>query len=365
MISLLTRIAGHLRGGRYVNEASVREGIVVPILRELGWNPSDPDHLKPEHHSDAGFADYVLFGRGRNVAVVIEVKAVGRALLGDRQLFRYCFELGAPLAILTDGRTWDFYFPSGQGSIEERRVYSLVIDERAPQESERIFERYLARDRIVDRSAIANVRDDFDKALSQREAVAILPESWAELVGEADDRLLELVQDKAEAKSGYRPEAGDVLGFLQAFRMPEAPMNRRAATSVTASTRTTEQPLPSTTATEPSERAITWRLFGKRGSSPFASKALVEILREIAASDPSKLPHLADMVRSPKRNHIARSPLEVVPERPDLARAEEISPGWYVGLNIANRDKAMILRAACDVYGLSMPGDLEVRFPNA
>jgi hypothetical protein len=106
-------------------------------------------------------------------------------------------------------------------------------------------------------------------------------------------------------------------------------------------------------------------LFGDERSAPNASVALTQVLTEIAAKDPSKLALVSDEVRTARRNHIARTPKEINPGRPDLARAAEIAPGWLVGLNIANRDKMMIIRAACKVYGISIPADLNIVLPNA
>lgn len=86
MIGLITAIRDRLRAGAYTNEAAVREGIIVPVLRELGWDTNDPDQVSPEYPNEGGFADYGLFNRPGRMAVVIEAKAVGRSLDGDKQL---------------------------------------------------------------------------------------------------------------------------------------------------------------------------------------------------------------------------------------------------------------------------------------
>ena len=36
-----------------------------------------------------------------------------------------------------------------------------------------------------------------------------------------------------------------------------------------------------------------------------------------------------------------------------------------IGCNIANREKMMIIRAACRIYGVAIPGDLKIELPNA
>ncbi|HEX2795062.1 MAG TPA: hypothetical protein VHN58_11600, partial [Croceicoccus sp.] len=175
MIDLLRAIVARLQTRSYSNEAAVREGVVVPILRELGWNTHDPDEVRPEYPNPAGRVDYALLRQGGRPAVLVEVKAVGRSLEGDRQLFGYCFEEGVPLAVLTDGRSWNFYLPAGIGRIDERRVHSLQLTDRTAEESEAVLVRYLARERILDRSAFAAAREDHDKAINSREAKMTLP----------------------------------------------------------------------------------------------------------------------------------------------------------------------------------------------
>jgi hypothetical protein len=43
----------------------------------------------------------------------------------------------------------------------------------------------------------------------------------------------------------------------------------------------------------------------------------------------------------------------------------EIVPGWWLGTNIANRDKERLAKIACEVAGLKFGKDLVIEFPNA
>ncbi len=124
---LLNRIKSRLAEGAYPNEASVSHGIVAPILRALGWDDSDPEQVMPEYSSGGRRVDFALCGTSRRPTFFIEVKGVGRALEGDRQLFEYAFHEGIPLCLLTDGRDWSFYLPGGQGSYDERRAIETSL----------------------------------------------------------------------------------------------------------------------------------------------------------------------------------------------------------------------------------------------
>lgn len=45
--------------------------------------------------------------------------------------------------------------------------------------------------------------------------------------------------------------------------------------------------------------------------------------------------------------------------------AQALAPGWFVNTNISNKQKATILRAACEAAGLVLGRDLQIELPNA
>jgi predicted type IV restriction endonuclease len=194
-----------------------------------------------------------------------------------------------------------------------------------------------------------------------------LPRAWADLVSEAEELLLDIIVDKAEALSGYKPAQSDVLAFLRRLKPSDslAPTSIKSATAAVSSV-STHVPAR-TTQSATADRSVTFTAFGQSYSCPTASAALVESLRLIVARDPARIDRLAQAVggRKRSRNLIARTVAEINPPRPDLARAEEIGPGWLVGLNISNREKMAILRAACEVFEVRMPEDLEIHLPHS
>jgi hypothetical protein len=373
VLTLIERIRERLAQSAYPNEAAISHGVVTPILNALGWDSADPTQLAPEYPiPQRGRVDFALFGLGHTPAVFIEVKGIGRAFEGDRQLFEYAFHKGVPLCVLTDGREWSFYVPSGQGSYEDRRVYKLHLDDREPEECQRIFTRYLARDRVRDRSAFEDAQRDYRDAAGRREAATALPRAWEDLLTNPEDLLLDIVSDKAEALCGFKPAASDVISFLRRLKPAEAATNQphaRQRSTRPAPAVNETAPAPVSTVSGglpmPVDRSVSATIFGQQRSFPTASVALVEILRVIAERDPDRIADLATSVRGRTRNLIARTVNEINPARPDLARAAEFAPGWLVGLNISNREKMGILRTASQHFGVRIPEDLELVLPNA
>lgn len=361
MQNLIDRVRERLAAGAYVNEAAVSHGILMPVLHQLGWDGSDPGQVIPEYSSGRGRVDFALCSSPGRAAVFIEVKGVGRSVEGDRQLFEYAFHEGVPLCLLTDGRDWSFYLPSGQGSYDDRRLYRLQIDDRSSSEAERILTRYLERARVKSGQAIEDATRDYRNAAAKRDAARSIPQAWRDLVSEGEDLLTELVADKAEALCGFRPANEAVAAFLNSLTLPATtsivPLSKRP---LTAARRIPDHPNPDTAALS----GLRYRIFGDERVAPNAARAFLDVLRTIVERAPDRLPELAQAARGRSRNHIARTVSEIYPARPDLARAEEIAPGWLVGLNIANREKARIVQAAVDVFDLTPGQDVEISFPN-
>lgn len=106
---------------------------------------------------------------------------------------------------------------------------------------------------------------------------------------------------------------------------------------------------------------VSYMLDGETHAASDATEAMINILRDLARYDDDFYPKLAEKVRGRTRNHISRSRSEVYPDRPDLARyVKEVDPGWFIGCNIANREKIRILRAACDVMGIKFDRDIKI-----
>ncbi len=108
--TLQARIAEH-GPALQQSEALTRYALIDPLLRGLGWDTGDPSQVLVEYRSDAGQADYALFGESPKPQVIVEAKKLG-AHLDQKvrlQVTGYCQEEGVPFAVITDGRRWEIY----------------------------------------------------------------------------------------------------------------------------------------------------------------------------------------------------------------------------------------------------------------
>ena len=100
-------------------EDQIKQAIILPILRGLGWNPEDPYEVWPEYFvgSESEKEDFALL-TDKKLKVFIEVKE-GNKQLGschENQLLKYACKCHVEIAILTNGATWWFYRPFDKGS---------------------------------------------------------------------------------------------------------------------------------------------------------------------------------------------------------------------------------------------------------
>lgn len=355
MEELLQRIRDGLARGAYPNERAVSTSIVIPVLRALGWDDSDPEQVLPEHASGRGRVDYALRCPPRPPVAFIEVKGVGRSTDADRQLFEYAFHEGVPLAILTDGKEWSFYLPAEQGSYEDRRVYQLVFGERDPSEIEERLRRYLDRDRLASGQAIEAARHDYRNARSRREATDTMPRAWADLLSEPDGLLTDLLLERTEALCGYRPQMEEAERYLRS--RPEAGAEvARAPRAFRNAPITGPAPEPEAGKILAGfDDRLSWRVGDQTGQARNGIEAFANYIEAIFAQYPSRRDHIIAACRTRKRANIAARPEDVYPTRPDLGlkSSRKLSNGLYLGSNLSSGEKSKIAKQVAAAVGLT------------
>ena len=349
-----------LRAGRFQNEAAVSQGIVLRLLGALGWPTYDTQVVCPEYALEGRRVDFALCHPAAKPQVFIEVKQVGQGDGGERQLFEYAFHKGVPLAILTDGREWNFFLPAEAGDYGERRVYKLDLIERDAQESVRRFERYLKYDSVCSGIALTSAREDYKDVARARQIRDALPQAWLKLVEEEDELLLELLADRVESLCGYKPDPDTVASFLAES------IHLRAASSAPAFPKPVAPAPPATPAgraLQSTSFATGFVLQGRFSPCRNARDVLVSVIEALAEHDPSFLDRFVSLPRHGRtRRYIARDRNELYPGRADLVQehSHQLRSGYWLGINISRKQVERIVTTACEVAGLRYGNDLKI-----
>jgi hypothetical protein len=160
------------------NEMAVRDQIVNPILRNLGWNPENPEEVQPNVSTEEGVPDYSLLKNGKKI-LFIEAKKMGvdiekREVI--RQLAKYSFSEGTKYGVLTNGAVWMLIRSFEEGTtLTERIVWKIDLEnEELPAVLRKI-------------TAISKTNIEHIEALVKK--VQILDEIWQSLLDEPEEMI--------------------------------------------------------------------------------------------------------------------------------------------------------------------------------
>lgn len=379
MIEHLTRLKRHIAAGRLTNEAAVRETAVLPVLSVVGWDVFDPEVVAREYPLGTGRVDYALAPRNGVPAIIIEVKRPGGVEHADQQLFQYAFHAGVPLAILTDGREWAFYLPSGHGSYSERRFYKLDLEERSEIDAAEWLNRYLGFENVTSGVFRRYAEEDYQRLRDSRLAIEAIPRAWSAIVRDQESRLFEMIAERAEDICGVRPPPEAIEEFLLSevgdFRQGSAvptPSRFRGSNrtdtkpSTAAPVAASADSLPDLTQRAAARRGPTsYEYDGETFTAPNAITATIALVNRIEHEFPGAIERAAPRVAGRRRRYLAKTP-SLLYDKPEFIEfARKLECGWFIDSNISNGTKVEIVRAVAKAAGIVYGLTANLNFENA
>ena len=197
------------------DEASVKQGVVLRILADLGWNPFDLSEVAPNFAVGGGQVDYCLRIGGQSKAF-IEVEPGGADLSsGETALIGYSLESRVGLAALTNGLDWRFYLPMREGASEDMLFSAIRIASTDENIVADILVNALSKDKVASGSAVNHAKELL--ALRRRAKLVneTLPNAWRSLISAPDDILTGLLADRVKAISNVVPSVPEIQNFLR------------------------------------------------------------------------------------------------------------------------------------------------------
>jgi len=196
------------------DEAHTKQGIVLPLLSKLGWDPFNTEEVVPEYEIKGKRVDYALC-LGSASKVFIEVKKPSEQIEDHQeQLLDYAFKQGVKLAVLTNGRGWWFYLPLTEGSWEQRKFYSVDIFDQEPDDVAARLKSFISREHIESGKAIENAQAVLQDRQNLKTIKDTLLQAWNRIISEQDDSLVELISDTTERLCGHKAPDDTVAKFL-------------------------------------------------------------------------------------------------------------------------------------------------------
>ena len=361
---VLTSAIKRIRSDSLENEAQVKQAVILPILRALDWDDSDPAEFRPEYSVDNGRVDYALLGKTGAPLVFIEAKGIGRVdISGEEQLFGYAVNKGIPFLVLTDGDLWGFYLSMAAGAPAERRFYraELTREERVPEYA-RFLRKHLQKSRVVSGDARRAAEHLLESNQDREKAREAIPGVWRSLLERPDDRLRDLLMEQVASECGTMPEQDDVESFLKACLsdgVPEVPDAPAPATNP----RPRKSPPGPQPATSRGSAKITGFIFENRTVETGAAyRTLAEVLKEFHRRDPQFMERFAAKTSTRRRQLVARNREDLYPYSPDLAEkmSLDLENGWWLGHNLNADTIRRRIKTACEIAGVKFGSELKL-----
>lgn len=354
LISTIDDLKQLIAGRSFRSEAEISRGVVSRVLNELEWPVFDVQVVAPEFKIGTRKVDYALCHPPGRPSVLLEVKDLGKADgRGEKQLFEYCFHQGVPIAVLTDGRTWSFFFPAGQGTYEERRFARIDLIRDDPEDSARTLTDYLRADDVRSGQARKRAQHDYEAARLEREAASTYASVWKKLLSGPESSLLDLFSEKVQQATGVRPDRTGAAEFIRAQAGIAAGARDRSRK------RRKEKGRDSIDKGQPS--------FTFRGQTE-TFKSAVEVMRavftKLASEDPEFCARFSEQHYGRVRRYVAKTKAQLYPGNPEREKDSYSLPGgWWLATHSSNKDKVNRIKDACQVAGLEFGRDLVISIP--
>lgn len=216
MVSLAD-IRRRLDAGVFTDTDRVTQGIVMPVLNDLGWPVFDPAIVVPGYAIGDRVVDYALLGSQSSPAVILQVEEK-RPLLGEgsRVLPRLHLDRVAMIAV-TNGPEWELYLTGGRLTERAELFHAVDLRKGGIEEVATGLLHYLGCGVVRSGDAARRAAQNRKEAQRRRRAAAAIPTAWNELVSEGSERLLILLASRVEQLCEVRPERDDLLRFLRSL----------------------------------------------------------------------------------------------------------------------------------------------------
>ncbi len=353
-------LAKGIGAGSFRSEAEISQGVIKRVLHELGWPVFNVQVVAPEFKIGTRKVDYALCHPAGKPSVLVEVKDLGKAdNRGQKQLFEYCFHQGVPIAVLTDGREWSFFLPSGQGSYDERRFAHLDLIDDDSNYSAEICEKYLNFDRVKSGEARRRAERDYEAARRQKEVASNYASVWGQLLAGPDPLLLDLFSEEVGNETGVRPEPESAARFIR--RQARAGVASQDKSKRKRTTRREVAPIPAPGGSD-DPPSLTFR--GEIETFKTGAEVLVAVFEKLASLDPDFCRRYSEQHRGKVRRYVAKSRDLLYPGRHRPASASHRLPGgWWLATHCSNPGKVRRIMKACEVAGFKFGRDVIVHIP--
>lgn len=330
------------------NEETAKVQILVPILRDLGWDPFGPEvrwEYSVGETKSGGRVDIALTADGRTRAL-IEAKAPGANLDHHvKQVLGYAFEDGVDICVLSDGLQWRLYLPREKGPPRERVFADLSIDEDPVDRLDDDLNTFLGREQLLTGHAETRAKQVRRARLDAARLEQEMPRIWQRLVDDADEQLVELVTQRVYDEVSLRPQREQVIALMRGIPIPTP-----SSSSPAPAPAEPQEPAPS----PPSPTAI--MLWGERHPIQLHSDILMTVVEELYKRHADSFDQTVEPLKYQEWQWVSRDPERVGSKNP-----KQTPSGYFVNVHMTAKRHRLRWNRLLEAFGYS-ESDLQLLY---
>ena len=228
LVKALRNIQKQIENKELENQAETNlKRYIWRILTELSW-PGKGKDMRDEYSLSIGDRPDLALFRPNNeeLLVLIELKTSGLTRLkkSKEQVKRYYSNSAVPLVVLTDVKTWMFYYKG-------KLAFEIGFSSQTPEQLSKELKKFLRQDNVYKGDAYRYAAGKLDEKDNLAKARKEIPAAWREIVKESNPlrkRLINELRERAGHALGVQDllEA-DIVVFLQSLESRNKSKNTR------------------------------------------------------------------------------------------------------------------------------------------
>ena len=228
----LRDLAGGSEQASFATRRGIVDGILLPLLRHLGWDVDDTNVVAHGFATPAGLVDFGLCHPPGDPGILVRIGAVPEStpVSEDDHPFADCSIRALQLAISEDGRSWGLHFPAGRGSIRNRRFARFDIVDDATEDVAEVLDTHLSFHAAKSGEAFREAERNYRDGRFPAEAHGAWRRSLAGR--EVLRRFLREMEEATGVPADRRRAVRFVRGHLGGVRWPADPPDPRPARRV-------------------------------------------------------------------------------------------------------------------------------------
>ncbi|MBU1699803.1 MAG: hypothetical protein KJ970_15785 [Candidatus Eisenbacteria bacterium] len=196
---------------------AIKQGLVLPLLNHLGWNPFKVDELVPGYRLEGRKAAYALRGERGDLIPIEVVPQRGNAIQDIAGFIGRVIAAEVPMSIATTGIKWRIHLLDDDDDDDDRSpgIKEIALDfmEEAPAALAPKLISLLAKAHVADRSYLSNAK----VICSDAKVTEKIIEALTGLISKPNQELIKLVTEEAEDLAGKPIAPSLVEGILKSL----------------------------------------------------------------------------------------------------------------------------------------------------